>query len=452
MKRKRIPPSMNKLFPILILIATISMSVGYASINSIIIGINGEVVAKSQDNVFITEVKYVNDNNANLEESKILNAYQTNLNSIISLSNVDNNSSITYEITVYNSSDYDYRFDGVEYIVDDSNYSNEDITFSISINDNYKISSKEYLTFTITFHYLNNMISSDNQLKSLLNFDFELNKYVVVNFDGNGGSVDTISKEVIFDTPYGELPIPVREGYTFSGWSIEKSGKEIITENNIVNVENNHTLYAQWNAKSYTIRFNANGGIGTMINQTIKYDAVVPLTKNTFTKEGYRFFGWSTSKNGEKKYNDMDNVVNLKLDGIVDLYAIWVEDSYTVTFDYNGGVGSVESMQVIYGKEYGVLPEYPYLDGMTFTGWYTEKEGGSQIFATSVVDVKENHTLYAQWESAPYNDAIQNLVIKNIPDQNNDGVVDAIYLSFTCSSSFEKYNIALKNLVVGQKY
>ena len=428
------------------------MGVGYASVNSIIMNIDGEVIAKALDEIYITEVKYVSDLNANLEESKVLTAYQTNLNSIISLSNVDIDSFITYEITVYNSSEYDYRFSGVEYIIDDINYSNEDITFNTSINENDKIASKEYLTFTITFNYLNNVLSSNNQLKSLLNFNFEINKYVVVNFDGNGGTVDTTSKEVIFETQYGELPISVRDGYTFSGWSIEKNGKELITENSIVNIEEEHTLYAQWNAKTYTIRYNSNGGEGTMVDQVIKYDAVVPLTKNTFIKTGYKFLGWSTTEDGEKVYNDMDNVVNLKLDGIVDLYALWVEDSYSVTFDYNGGTGTVSQMEVLYGKTYGSLPEYPNRQDYIFTGWYTQASGGEQVYSTSVVNIQENHTLYAQWESIHYNDAIQNVVAKNVPDINKDGIIDSIYLSFTCSSSYEKYNIPINNLIVGQKY
>lgn len=277
-------------------------------------------------------------------------------------------------------------------------------------------------------------------------------KRVILTFDGNGGNVGTASKEVIYGLEYGSLPTPVREGYTFSGWAYEKAGKEIVTEKTIVNTTENHTLYAQWNAKSYTIRFHANGGEGTMVDQVIKYDAIVALSKNTFVRENYSFFGWSLSENGDKVYNDMDSVVNLKLEGIVDLYAIWKQNSYTVTFDYNGGSGSSDEMQVLYGEPYGALPDYPYLEGKLFIGWYTEQTGGTQVYSHTIVDRRENHTLYAHWEESPSNTAILNLVIKNVPDQNGDGVMDAIYLSFMCSSSFEKYNIPLKNLVVGQKY
>ena len=177
----------NSLFPILIFVATLFMSVGYAYINSIIMNINGEVVAKAQDGIFITEVNYVSDINANLDESKILNVYQTNLNSIISLSNVDNNSSITYEITIYNSTNYDYKFDEVKYLLGNDTYSNENIVFELNdlqIGDVLK--TGETKKFLITFNYLNNMVSNDNQLKSLLNFKFSINPYVVATYEYSG--------------------------------------------------------------------------------------------------------------------------------------------------------------------------------------------------------------------------------------------------------------------------
>jgi len=453
-----VPPYTNKLFPILILIATIFMGVGYASINPISLVFNGEVDAKVQDSIFITEVEYIERNDSLPNENySISYADNTILKSSINLEPNDLTSEVSLKVTFYNSTEDDYVFKDVIYDEDlvaemKDIYSNSDIVYTFTNQNEIITKNGGILEVIITFKYAEISESTSNILNSILDFDFQINKYIVVNFDGNGGNVDTATKEVIYNNAYGELPVPTREGYTFSGWSVEKVGKEIITENTIVNIDAEHTLYAQWNAKSYTIRYHANGGEGTMVDQVIKYDAVVSLSKNTFTKVGYNFYGWSLTENGEKSYNDMDSVVNLKLDGVIDLYALWVEDSYTVTFDYNGGTGTVDTIQVLYGTKYGTLPDYPYMQDMIFTGWYTEKSGGTQIFSDSIVSVKENHTLYAQWESSPYNTAIQDMVIKNVPDQNNDGIIDAIYLSFKCSSSFEKYNIPIKNLIVGQKY
>ena len=182
------PPYTNKLFPMLILVATIFMGVGYASINSISLNINGEVIAKVQDGVFITEVNYVSDVNANLEESKILNAYQTNLSSNIVLSEIDVNSSITYEVKIYNSSDIDYYFYNVNYLIGDTTYNNENIAFVLDgLSYNTKIVSNSYLTFNITFYYNNTSISNvNNSLKSMLNFNFvEATSYELQSIHGD---------------------------------------------------------------------------------------------------------------------------------------------------------------------------------------------------------------------------------------------------------------------------
>ena len=445
----------KKFIPLIMLIITMFMCVGFAAVNSIVTKYSGDSIAKAHGEVFITNISYVDDGVSDASNYEILYADNTILKSKIVLEENNIDSQVSLKVHFYNSSSYDYIFKDVVYaddLVDEGIYSNLDITYTFDKQNEVISKNGGEMDIIITFKYNQIMEDTSNILNSLLNFKFVLLKYVKVNFDANGGNVSPSSNEYLFDSPYGELPVPTREGYTFTGWALEKAGREIITENNIVSVDGEHTLYAQWNAKSYTIRYNANGGTGSMIDQTIKYDAIVSLSKNTFVKDGYKFLGWSTSVDGEKAYNDMDSVVNLKLDGVVDLYALWAIDSYTVTFDYNGGTGSTQSMQVIYDKTYGALPEYPYLQDNIFTGWYTAKSGGTQVLPSTVVNIREDHTLYAHWEVTQYNDAIKNIVIKNVPDQNYDGVIDSIYLSFKCSSSFEKYNIPLKNLIVGQKY
>ena len=164
----------NRFLVIFIFIATLLMSIGYASINSIILEFKGEAIAKENEGIFITDVQYFNDINANVDSSKIISAHQTNLNSEIYLSDVDNNSSITYTITVYNSTNENYYFSGVEYLDEEGTYSNSNIIFTLNgINEGDSISSGQYLSFDITFSYKDNILSSDNKLSSYLNFEFK---------------------------------------------------------------------------------------------------------------------------------------------------------------------------------------------------------------------------------------------------------------------------------------
>lgn len=446
------------LIRLLLMFSTLILGIGYANVSDIELKITGDIATTAQDGVFITSVEYVERNNSLPNENYSISLMdKTMLNSSVTLEPDDVTSEVSLKVSFYNNTEYDYIFKDIVYAEEltdelDDIYSNFDIVYTFNNQNEIIDKNGGVLEIIVTFKYGELDEATSNILYSILNFKFDIIKYVNVNFDGNGGTVDIITKEVIYNNTYGELPVPTREGYTFSGWSVEKVGKELITENTIVNIDIEHTLYAQWNTKSYTVRYHANGGEGTMVDQVIKYDAIVSLSKNTFTKTGYNFYGWSLTEDGEKSYNDMDSVVNLKLEGVIDLYALWVEDSYTVTFDYNGGTGTVDTIQVLYGTKYGALPEYPYMQNMIFTGWYTQESGGTQIFSDSIVSINADHTLYAQWESSPSNAAMQELVVKNVPDQNEDGIIDAIYLSFKCSSSFEKYNIPIKNLIVGQKY
>lgn len=260
----------------------------------------------------------------------------------------------------------------------------------------------------------------------------------------------------------------VRTGYTFIGWNTKADGsrdsyadKESVK--NLTSVDGDTvTLYAQWGAKSYVLRYHANGGEGTMANQTIKYDEPTNLRKNQFTKDDHSFMGWALTPDGEVKYIDEQTVVNLLESGTLDLYAVWGQDSHTVYFDYNGGSGSPASKQFQYGKPYGQLPEYPVhptkvisdkeVMSYLFTGWYTAPTGGTRVYPSDIANTKEDHTLYAHWEEAPTNNVIKDIVVKNNPDDDKDGVVDDVYLNLKCSSSFEKFNIPLKNLIAGQTY
>lgn len=67
-----------------------------------------------------------------------------------------------------------------------------------------------------------------------------------VSFDGNGSSNTWDSKTVTTGTIYGELPEPVREGYTFYGWFTSPTGGMEITADSIATIDRDHTLYAHW--------------------------------------------------------------------------------------------------------------------------------------------------------------------------------------------------------------
>lgn len=85
---------------------------------------------------------------------------------------------------------------------------------------------------------------------------------------------------------------------------------------------NNKTMF-------YTIYFNNNQGKGTMKSQQISSETA-KINKNTFTRKGYTFLGWSTDENANSpEYNDQDSIyIPGKRGGTLQLYAIWGKDTY----------------------------------------------------------------------------------------------------------------------------
>jgi len=164
------------IFLLFICLCTVFMSIGYAKINSITSEITGTLLAEAQDGIFITDITYGSNLDADTTGSKIVQVYQNIINSNIVLSETNAESYITYNVSIYNKLDTVYRFKGVTY--DSEFYSNENITFELlglQIGD--RILSENSLTFSIKFKYIDSVNMEEenfnNVLNSVLNFDFE---------------------------------------------------------------------------------------------------------------------------------------------------------------------------------------------------------------------------------------------------------------------------------------
>ena len=182
---------------------------------------------------------------------------------------------------------------------------------------------------------------------------------------------------------------PTKTGYTFTGWYTDSQFKDevdSIEKGNIGNV----TLYAKWEANTYTVTFNNNGNTST---QTFTYDEAQTLTLNSENRPGYRFMGWSTSENGSVAYADGASVINLtsNKDGNVNLYAVWEVVSYTITYELDGGTNN-PSNPITYNVEDIVNFEIPTKTGYTFTGWtYNDEPITTTEGLTGNITVKANY-------------------------------------------------------------
>lgn len=204
------------------------------------------------------------------------------------------------------------------------------------------------------------------------------NSYTL-NFDKNGGEGENIPATVYGYEDEVALPRNVftMKGYVLSGWSLTKNGEKVYENGETVNHINPDkngtvTLYAVWEPVKYTVKFNSNGGSGTMADMEMTYDSYSTLANNTLSKTGYHFIGWSTAADGAVEYTDGQSVRNLAYENgkTVTLYAVWEINVYTVTFNYRNNKGIMVStpVKVEYSKEAKIPSDFtltPYRDAQT---------------------------------------------------------------------------------------
>ena len=122
-----------------------------------------------------------------------------------------------------------------------------------------------------------------------------------------------------------------KTGYTLTGYSEKENGSKNYEVTNTVSgefIDTNYpskTLYAVWEANTYKVVFNNNGGSGAKTELTCTYDTNCTLAANSFTYEGYDFVNWAKDSATGETYNAGSTVKNLATSGNVDMYAIWEE-------------------------------------------------------------------------------------------------------------------------------
>ena len=226
-----------------------------------------------------------------------------------------------------------------------------------------------------------------------------------ISFDGNGGtsSMGDVSKEEgsTYALPGNGFTAP--EGYKFSGWTVgddstlRQPGYEITVTEDVV-------IHAQWElipVVYYTLSFDGNGGLGSMTSLSLKEGSTYELPANEFTApSGYKFIGWKVGNDATLRDPGYEITVN---DDVV-IHAQWELipiSTYTISFNANGGSGSMKSIEKQEGSTY-VLPKATFRapSGKQFAGWKVNNTGDLLLVGAEIT-ISGDVTLYAQWEDAP---------------------------------------------------
>ena len=240
-------------------------------------------------------------------------------------------------------------------------------------------------TYTTAWIFSSDTVAGDMTLFAR----WTINQYTVA-FDTQGGSA--IGSQLVAYNTYAADPGPSsRTGYTFGGWYHE-AGCSTPWDFGNDPIVGNTTIFAKWTLNTYTVFFDSQGG-SAVAPEIVNYGALVPMPTPP-TRPGETFGGWYREITCTTLWNFGSDTVA----GDMTLYASWTPNTYTVTFDAQGGdPPSFASKTVTYGSAYGALATDTRA-GYVFYGWWTGAGGtGTKITAASIAATASDHTLYAYW-------------------------------------------------------
>ena len=253
------------------------------------------------------------------------------------------------------------------------------------------------------------VVLGNTEIKALWKDSAVIPTTFTITFNANGGTGSmepvTVEEGSRYVLPACGFTAPA--GQEFKAWEI--GGVEYNAGDGYV-VLGNTEIKALWKDSAvipttFTITFNANGGTGSMEPVTVEEGSRYPLPACGFTAPaGQEFKAWEI---GGIEYNAGDDYVVL---GNTEIKALWkdsavIPTTFTITFNANGGTGSMEPVTVEEGSRYP-LPACGFIPpvNMQFSGWALS--AGGSVIADGAIMVTSNITLYAIWEPVPVNEFV----------------------------------------------
>ena len=269
-----------------------------------------------------------------------------------------------------------------------------------------------------------------------------------VTYDANEGSSAPAGQVKIFGTDLTITDsVPVRDGYTFQGWSTTKDGDVLYESGSLYSDDADITLYAVWKLDIYDVKYDANEGYNAPAGQIKTYGVDLTITSSVPARAGYAFQGWATSADGSVVYNSGDIYKDNKA---ITLYAVWLQNQWKVTYNANGGGSAPASQTKYYGETLTLSSTLPERNGYVFRGWATSADGTVAYAAGAEYTQDAILTLYAVWEPDSYDGPVPELSIADAEAVVGEEVTVAISLdgctetygcSFTLAYDSERLNV-----------
>ena len=337
--------------------------------------------------------------------------------------------------TVENPNDHKaYNYKGVQTPTGSGFLTNEDIhlTHEDNATIQFDLTHKSKITITLTLQSVDDATKPTVNVAADRYYDIEYTtpshgSYTIQVGSAGAVSADTEARAGTTIT----LANSPATGYHFDSWTVEKSEGTVSVSNNQFSMPaEDVTVSASFEATSYDVELNANGGTGAGVTVSATYDAEMPDSDTSSdalvapTKTGYDFTGyWDATSSGSQYYeDDLSSAKNWDKATNSTLYAQWSAKSYTVTLDVdeaNKGTiaGADGSASVTFDAAPSTIANRPTAaNGYALDGYYTDHDGeglkvinGDGTWIASVTgytdgDQKWKHdgdvTLYAYYKKA----------------------------------------------------
>ena len=232
-----------------------------------------------------------------------------------------------------------------------------------------------------------------------------------VSYNVNEGDSTAPAAEKVNDGGTAAKPAdPTRSGYTFTGWFDAQSGGNEFNFGTAVTAD--ITLYAQW-VKQHTVTYHANGGDNTPVpaTQTVNHGETIASAPTGISRtDGYTLnTAWNTEVDNSGDFFLFGDVGDggTPVTEDITLYAQWANQQYTVTYDANGGTGTLvpENQKVNRGDIIPVAPTGISRTGHTLNAVWNSDPGGrghTFQFGSEGTTVTYDWDLYAQWTAFTY--------------------------------------------------
>lgn len=202
---------------------------------------------------------------------------------------------------------------------------------------------------------------------------------------------------------------------------------------------------------SYMVSFSNNGGTGAPAGQTKWYGTNLTLSSTKPTRTGYTFLGWGTSASATTATYQPGGTYTANASAT--LYALWKINTWTVSYNANGGSGAPAAQTKTYGYNLTLSSTKPTRTNYTFQGWGTSASATTVAYAAGATyTANAAITLYAVWALAYQKPTISNLTVQRC---TSDGTLDSfgtyvkVTFDWSCSQLAGTNNVS--SITFGRK-